>query len=530
MRTGDIQMLQWAIDNQRKALATAQPGNRLQPMIKSNLGISLEHTYEESGSRDALDESIRLHRESVAETPTEHLEYYPRKTNLAVALLSLYERTHDLRVLDEVIDIFEEAVDRTPKGHAHRLKFIHGLASALMRQAEQTGDMSGADDAIGLWQEVVNGTPDDHPAKPGRLSALATARVLRFQRDPSDLAQLDTAIGELRQAVELLPEGHVQQAMLLTNLGGLLDRKFEHSEDEPTLEEALRHHRKAVTITPLNHSNRGPHLSNLGIALLHKARITQKEADVTQAITILDDALKVTEPDNPGRALTLYALGAAYAQAFDLGNTTALKPGLAALGRAGNIPSAPTALRIRANRDRGRLAATGRMLDEALTGFSDAVHLMEAAAWAGLGPPEQYRLLSELNGLPMDAAAMAIEAGRLEEAIDLLERGRGVLLTRLLEAPSLHAQLRSRDPELAEALSWVQNALDADATDTPRSITLGWAPNSWCWEKPTVVTDSRGAATRYSTRSALDPNYRTLPRHRAASGCSHLPHPARWWP
>jgi hypothetical protein len=90
---------------------------------------------------------------------------------------------------------------------------------------------------------------------------------------------------------------------------------------------------------------------------------------------------------------------------------------------------------------------------------------MEEAAWAGLGRADQQRLLTELHGLPMDAAAMAIEAGRLEEAVELLEQGRGVLLARRLEAPGLHAQLRSSAPELAEQLAWVQNVLDEPAAE-----------------------------------------------------------------
>jgi tetratricopeptide (TPR) repeat protein len=379
MHIGDIGMLQRAEDVQREAVEAAQPGDPLGPMIKANLGIALEHLYEETGSRAALDESIAFHRQAVAETPEEHVEHYPRQTNLAVALLSLYERTGDLGVLDEAIDIFRLAADRTPEGHASRFRFIHDLASALMRLAERTGDMSGVDEAIDLWQVVVDATSTGHPAKPGRLSALATATALRFQRDPSDLANLDTAISGLREALDLIPDGHVQQPMLLTNLGGMLDRRFEHNRDEASLEEALSLHRRAVAITPSDHSNRGPHMSNLGIALLHKARISPDEVDTTQAVAVLSEALKAIGPGDPGRALTLYVLGTAHARAFGLGNAEALDLGLTAFRQAGDIDGASTAIRIRADRDRGWLAASVRAFDEALDGFGRAVRLMEEA-------------------------------------------------------------------------------------------------------------------------------------------------------
>ena len=88
-------------------------------------------------------------------------------------------------------------MNRTPEHYGRRLSYLHGLASAQMRMSERTGDLSGADEAIALWRDVVMATPDDHPAKPGRLSALATAMLLRSHRDPSDARSLDTAIGIL---------------------------------------------------------------------------------------------------------------------------------------------------------------------------------------------------------------------------------------------------------------------------------------------------------------------------------------------
>ena len=128
---------------------------------------------------------------------------------------------------------------------------------------------------------------------------------------------------------------------------------------------------------------------------------------------------------------------------------------------------ASSAVRIRAGRDGGRLAASGRAFDEALSGFASAVRLMEEATWTGMGRTDQQRLLGELNGLPMDAAATAIELGRTGEAVEFLEQGRGVLLARQIEAPGLLALLRTRVPDLAEQLAWVQNALDqAEPGDT----------------------------------------------------------------
>jgi tetratricopeptide (TPR) repeat protein len=376
-----------------------------------------------------------------------------------VALQTLYEETGDLDALDEAIEIFQQAVGRTSPGHANWFKYQHNLTSALMRLAERSGDLSGIDEAIRTWQDVVDGTPDSHPSKPGRLSALATTRFMRFQRDLDDLSPLDAGIENLRDALRLSPPGHSQRAMLLTNLGALLLSRFEQTGDRDVLNEAVCVSRDATTAATPRHADRGRHLSNLGVALVQLTKISDKPRDSGNAIDIIRQALEVVGPGDPGRADTLIAMGAACARAFELGDEEALAPGLAALREAADMEIASPAARIRAGRDGGHLAAAGSATGEALEAFAAAVRLIEEAAWAGMRRADQQRLLGELDGLPMDAAAMAIEADHPEEALELLEQGRAVLVTRRLEAPGLQAELKALAPEIAEELAAVQAAL-----------------------------------------------------------------------
>jgi tetratricopeptide (TPR) repeat protein len=460
VREGGIPVLDRAARVQREALAAADRSGPLRPMIKANLGVTLLHLHQETGARDALTESIELHRAAVAGTPEAHSEHQARRTNLAVALQTLYEETGDLDVLDEAIEIFQQAADVTPRAHAQWFRYQHDLSSALMRLAERNGDLSAIDEAIQAWQDAVDGTPDRHPSKPGRLSALGTARFIRFQGNPGSLSLVDAGIENLRDALRLSPPDHDQRPMLLTNLGALLMGRFEHSGEQRDLDEAIRASRDAITASAEGQADRHRYLSNFGVALVHKARASEKLSDSNEAIEAVRRALETVPPGDPGRADTLIALGSAYARAFELGDSEALTPGLEAFREACDMEIAATTTRIRAGRDGGRLAAAAGATSDALGAFAAAVRLMEEAAWAGLRRADQQRLLGEMNGLPMDAAAMAISAGRLGDAVMLLELGRGVLLARQFEGRGIHAQLRNLAPEIGEELAALQVAID----------------------------------------------------------------------
>jgi tetratricopeptide (TPR) repeat protein len=468
MSDGNIPVLEEAVDVQRGAIEAAAISHPLHPMITANLGVTLMHLHQLTGAPAGLEEAIQLDRNAVAETPEEHVDYQPRQTNLAAALQTLYEETGLLDALNEAIDIFQQAVDRTPLEHTNRLRYQHGLTSALMRLAQRNGDLSAVDEAIQTWQEITDSTPDGHPSKPGRLSALATAQFMRFQSNPADLSQLDAGIENLRNALHLSPGQHTQRAMLLTNLGALLLSRFEQTNDPDALDEAVRMSRDAIAASALQDADRGRYLSNLGVMLVQQAGLSDNISDSHKAIDIISQALSIVPSDDPGRADTLIAMGAARTRAFELGDPDAFSPGLDAFREAAGMQNAPAEARIRAGRDGGRLAVSGSSPGDAFGAFADAVRLMDDAVWVGMSRIDQQRLLGELNGLPMDAAAMAIEADHPGEAVELLEQGRGMLLARQLEAPGLHAQLTTVAPEIAQELAWVRAALhDTEQDNNP---------------------------------------------------------------
>jgi hypothetical protein len=77
-----------------------------------------------------------------------------------------------------------------------------------------------------------------------------------------------------------------------------------------------------------------------------------------------------------------------------------------------------------------------------------------------LARADQEHRVAGLRGLGREAAAAALQAGAVETAVELLEHGRGVLFSQMLDARSDLTDLRAARPELALDFDRWRDALD----------------------------------------------------------------------
>jgi hypothetical protein len=148
---------------------------------------------------------------------------------------------------------------------------------------------------------------------------------------------------------------------------------------------------------------------------------------------------------------------------------------------AAALPIAPAATRIDAARAWGALAASLSQWSIAVQGYAAAVHLLPLLAWRGVSRPSRERLLQDWAGLAADAAGCAIAAGQPDRAVELLEQGRGVLWSQILETRTDLTQLRQVAPELATRLDEVRRELDRPASPTTPVAAITHAPAGAAW-------------------------------------------------
>lgn len=132
------------------------------------------------------------------------------------------------------------------------------------------------------------------------------------------------------------------------------------------------------------------------------------------------------------------------------------------------------------------LAAQAPEPAAALAAYEQAMACVPLVAWHGLGRRDRERHLTRIGPLTQEAAAAALDAGRPERAVELLEHGRAILWRQSLDIDTDLDAVRRTAPELAEQLHQVRTRLlamdagpdglntTADHTDLRMDLARRW--------------------------------------------------------
>jgi hypothetical protein len=405
-------------------------GHPARPDALNNLGNLWRENAGRTGRIDQLEPAAALLREAAAADSPKTPLYL---SNLSLVLQALFGHTQDMPTLTEAIEVLRRALATTPPDYPDRLLLLTNYGSALNRRVEATADDKDQNKAdvtasVASLREAASLVRRDGDAETeaAALGTLGLANLSRYQVT-GDAEALDEAVEALDRARDLA--GPADRRRVLTNLGNVLLLRSRLDGRSADLPAALEAYRRAPEGLDAGHAERTMYLLNIA--------------------TALDEALGVPER--------------AQAEVEGLRNEA-----LAALSAASAVEAAPSLLRATAAQRYAALAEDAGDPTAALQGYTTAIELLDLVAWHGMDPDDQARLLTRFAGLAGAAAACAIGAGRPERAVELLEYGRGVLLTRVRDARVSLDRLREREPALADRLAEVQSLLDgASANGVP---------------------------------------------------------------
>ncbi|KAJ6281480.1 CHAT domain-containing protein [Bipolaris maydis] len=435
--TGNLQTLDEAIDFARQAmdmqnlmnkLALRSEYSRRPEDLDEGLQVARRLQLDALQCLYVLEEATRIARRVRIATTDRSPHFAARLHNLANCL---YRRSEYFAEKD---DVEEAALRQTPYNHKSLGGLMHGLGQILQLRFHISGDTNDLDEAMQLMREALEGTQQDCTDFSEISTDLVAILQLRYMR-LRDGKDLEEAIVVARKAIEILPQGYRNFATMLSNLSDLLGSKFEREKDIELLDEAIQIQQRAIGLAPKGYPHTGVLLNRLGKQLRYRYECTKDSQDLDQAIQAAREALKATRETHHSYSTVLKDLGLillyGYGRSEELKD---LKEVIHVLQRVWSCKNGSPFVRIIACNLLVHLLHLDHDYDRAFDLAVEAINMLPYVHKRSLNLQDQQYVVSHFFGLSPIACSIALHKGEgPDTALELLERGRGLILGLLME-------------------------------------------------------------------------------------------------
>lgn len=451
-RIGKLGDLERAIEIAEEVVGLTKDGNPAKAGYLHNLANWLSDRYEQIGELGDLERAIEMTERAVKMTPAGSPEKAKYLNSQGTILSARYKRSGKLEDLEQALDALEKAVYLTQDSNSEKSMYLTNLGVIFSYRYKRTGELADLERAIEVAEEAKELIKDDNPGKAGYLNNLANRLLERYGRS-GELADLDRAIEMTEKAVRLTEEGSPKQTKYLNNLGVMLSIRYERIGELADLERANEIAEEVVDLTEDSHPNKAGYLNNLGRVLSSRYRLTENLSDLHRAIVVMEKAVRLTSMSSPDKAMRQNNLGDQLSNRYrwsrelgDLEQAIKIYQQAIEIGQIRN----PQAV-IYASRSWGRL-----MLGEGE--WQQVYDVLEHAQSTIRTLVKQHALrsakedwLKEVQGIADQQAFALGKMGQVDEAVEVIEKGRGQLLSaQLVHKRANLSALEAEAPDLAE--------------------------------------------------------------------------------
>jgi hypothetical protein len=470
---------------QRYALAlTGQPQSAYtgldleppEPDVLVTLATSLLGQFIRLGDSEDAEAALRLSREALAAIPG-HAAALATKS---AALFHRFRLMAEPADLAEAFDSASAALAATPDDAPARVDRLAALASVLRIRFETVGnleDLTAAIDAAEAAVSLADRLGATEHTAPAVLSGLLLARfvTLRHRGD------IDQAIAAAHKAVDTAPPGG-ETGRALTHLAAALHSRYHAFEQWEDLDSAITALRTATAATPSTHVDYP--IMRLKLAVALRERDDRDDLDAS-AVILRQTAreLAARSPDDPNLAHLQSELGLTLMRRFKGGGPAEdVYDALASFRASTASVTASTRTRLFSAFYSGKLGMLTGDTGGALADYRTAIeHLLPRLADRGIPRASRLAQIAQLPLLASDAAAAAIAADDLRGAVRLLEQGRSVIWSQLMQTRTDRNALRAEHRSLAEEFDAICTnlegnwpGLDGNHTGVPGNGSRRW--------------------------------------------------------
>ncbi|MDX8140631.1 CHAT domain-containing protein [Lentzea sp. BCCO 10_0061] len=457
-----------------ESAAVGPPGHEDTWRAKAGLIDSYRVEFVLTQHHEALDEALRLARAYMDDASMDEDARGWLLTVCGNTLVTAYTTTQNRKLLDEVLPVYRMAAQSTAAGSFTRAVTQLGMGTCLLWLYEVSRDSTALLEAIDVLGEAAS-NPETWRTTPEAMFRLAQARTHHVrQLKPllggsrktlensvpangdefsglyADFArELDKIVDLGRRSLALCAPGSREHPAAMSYLAMALQGRGQHHSSEDDAGEAVELMREAIRIGRPDHPDWPVWHINLAATLLDlhkhgKAPLALDDGEAAgrkaMAMTSSDDALHMQAMSVLSHILVVRGRedGLGFAEALELQQQ---------IYRASHVDLAQ---RIRAATAAGELAASEDDWTGALEHYEAAVDLLPQLVGHRLGRSDKEFLLAEQIPFASEAAACALRLGDPHKALELLERGRGILLGQLTETRRDLSDLLSQRPDLGE--------------------------------------------------------------------------------
>ncbi|MEY9860038.1 hypothetical protein ABH935_005674 [Catenulispora sp. GAS73] len=505
-QTGDPAFITEAIGVGDEAAALPAANHLERVAILSNLSSAYQTRAELTGDATSAVSAVETSSLLFAEVGPDDPDRAWALSQHSESLRGQYLLSRHAGTLDEAVRVSRQAVDSCPEDSSKRAECLHAFGVALHMQAERRGSADLLAQAIEAGQEAMTLALD----RTDDYAAIAASLGVMFQTQfvlTGDADALASAVEVGYRAVQTSRANPARHPVILNGLAGSLQLQADRHKDADLLSQAVAVGRQAVAASHREDPGRVGRISNLALGLrnlfeatgdervLHEAAdmlraetadlspshqsypwcmnslVTVLRAlfDVTRNVQVLVEAIdagqraaQAISADQGMYSTVLANLGEAHLCLYQqTGNPESRNEAYESFRSAGVCESGDLSARIASLRQAAVLASDGAAHAEAFALVEIAVELLPRLTSENLRRSDREYLLGKLGSLAGIVAAVSVDAGRPQRAVELLEQCRGVLVTGTLSARGTDtARLQQEAPDLAHAFTELRHQLD----------------------------------------------------------------------
>lgn len=441
-----------AIAYGRRALAVTGTGRILEPteriVLLHNLGSSMRTLAQTSGDVALLDEAIDLARQACAAATAPGLDQASLLASLASSLSCRYDLVGDRAAQREALAVSRQAVTFVTDGGAPGDGF-----TLFDAQTDRSGDADGSRDGAATWRATV-------------LHA-HTAVLRNSAHILDDLDLLREAVDirrELAAEPGITERARGRRLHAYSDVLRDLAASVRGTERATLAREAVDVAQRGMTLTPDDDVDLAAYQGNLGRALRLLGQI-EGEAAGAEAPLAARRARDTTDPQSPWWAFHTLHLGMALYHEAD--TPDAIENALAEFDAAAHAPAVRPDVRVNACRMYAEAALRLGRAAAAVGALAEAVAQLPFTASPDQSRPDRERILRDHRGLTAQIVQACVAADEPARAVELLEQARGLLYAEALGARGDLSELQRLDGDLYARLSDVLRRIRGlDAADS----------------------------------------------------------------